>query len=54
MANNITTLNSYTRGASNIRGSFLISTNDPNDCYTGGVTITENTDEFISEDLPLD
>lgn len=51
MASNIITLNSYTRGASNVRGHFLLSTNDPNDCYTGGVITTENPDEFISETI---
>lgn len=51
MASNITTLNSYTRGSSNIRGEFLLSTSDPNNCYTGGVTTTENPDEFISENI---
>ena len=51
MASNITILNSYNKGASNIRGEFLLSTADPNDCYTGGVTTTTNPDEFISEDI---
>jgi hypothetical protein len=49
VASNITTLNSYNKGASNIRGEFLLSTTDPNDCYTGGITTTTNSDEFISE-----
>ncbi|NBO98567.1 MAG: hypothetical protein EBU90_00295 [Proteobacteria bacterium] len=49
MASNIITLNSYTRGASNVRGDFLLSTNDPNDCYTGGTSTTTNPDQFIPE-----
>jgi hypothetical protein len=51
VASNITILNSYNKGASNIRGEFLLSTDDPNDCYTGGTTTTTNSDEFISEDI---
>ncbi len=32
-----------------MRGDFLLSTNDPNDCYTGGTSTTTNPDAFISE-----
>jgi hypothetical protein len=47
---NIINLNSYTKGSSNIRGDFLISTNNPVDCYIKEVNITDIF-EFVSKEV---
>ena len=48
MASNIITLNSYTKGTSNIKGEFPISTEDPNTCYIKNTSITNA--QFVSDD----
>lgn len=45
---NIIKLNSYTKGRSVIRGSFLVSTDNPNDCFVTTKTTTPQN-EFIKE-----
>jgi len=45
---NIIKLNSYTKGRLVIRGSFLVSTDDPNDCLITTKTTTPQN-EFIVE-----
>jgi hypothetical protein len=47
---NIIKLNSYTKGRSVIRGSFLVSTDDPNDCFVTTKTTTPQN-EFIPEGI---
>jgi hypothetical protein len=52
VASNLISLNTYTKGNSNVKGDFLVSTNDPGTCYTGTNTITDSSDFFIPEDDP--
>jgi hypothetical protein len=49
---NIIKLNSYTKGRSIIKGSFLVSTDDPSNCLVTTKTITPQN-EFIAEAVPF-
>jgi hypothetical protein len=52
VASNLISLNTYTKGTSNVKGDFLVSTNDPGTCYTGTAVTIDSSDSFIAETDP--